>query len=328
VCEEEDYKAWARPLLPAEQAAPWAVAVDVCASFLSVTETLRLPLGALTLRESPRWDAKVAGLWLCDFTGLETEADLPHPATFTGQAPTGPGWYATPTVAYMVSAYGYDPAAITAAYLSGESVAFLKEWTTRIRDAYKRCMAVLGVTDGMDDAAFLAAYAARKSGTDTDPAKADALILADAYKGIYKGGIGKWTDNGSQYRDDAEWAEKVAATWSYRPEVRFTILSAARIGAHRRMRKTYELTGRAPLSLNVDSYLYASPEPSPLPLLPKTPDGRPVPGALRLGSAPGSFKHEASVPMAAVAAALADRVHPSRLTHDYDTAGTPAGEEN
>jgi hypothetical protein len=50
LCEEEDFKAWARPLTDAEAAEPWAVAVDVCASFLSVTETLRLPSG-----RSPWW---------------------------------------------------------------------------------------------------------------------------------------------------------------------------------------------------------------------------------------------------------------------------------
>jgi hypothetical protein len=226
----------------------------------------------------------------------------------------------------MVTTYGWDPAGVQQAYLPDESVPLLKEWTTRIRAGYKRCMSALGVVDGMDDAAFLAAYAAR--GTAGTAEQADALVLSAAYKRLYKEGIGRWTANGSHCRDDAEWAERIAGAWSYRPEIRFTILAAARVGAHRRMRKTLQLTGRAPFALNVDSYLYASPEPSPLPLLPRTPEGGPVPGALRLGSAPGSFKHESSIPMAAVAGAMAEMIHPSRLTHDYTTAGTPAGEEN
>ncbi|MET9183272.1 hypothetical protein ABZX88_34435 [Kitasatospora aureofaciens] len=330
VCEEEDYGvfSWTRPLTPDEAEQPFAVVMDVCTSFLSVTETLRLPLGALELRESPTWDKAVAGLWLCDFTGIAVEEDLPHPATFHGLPPEGPGWYATPTVAYMVSEYGFDPSTITRAYLSTDSVPFLKDWTTRIRAAYKRCLAVLGVVDGMGDEEFLTAYAARKLGAADSPEIADALVLIDAYKGIYKGGIGKWTDNGSQYRDDETWAERVAAAWSYRPEVRFTILSAARTGAHRRMRKTRTLNGRAPFAINVDSYLYAAPAASPIPLLPKTAEGKPVPGALRLGGAPGSFKHEASIPMSAVVTAMDEHLHPCRLTHDYDTAGAPVTEEN
>ncbi|WP_371634511.1 hypothetical protein OG693_39895 [Streptomyces sp. NBC_01259] len=327
ICEEEDFKQWARPLSDIEAARPWAVAVDVCASFLSVTETLRLPAGELEFTASPTWSPKSAGLWLCDFTGLETERDLPHPATFTGLPPTGPGWYATPTVDYMVREYGYDPAAIGEAYVSRSTLPFLREWTTAIRGGYKRCMSVLGLVDGMDDVAFLAAHQEHKA-TGGDADKDDALVLAAAYKGIYKGGIGKWADKGTaQYPGTAEgnalWLEKIAGQWWYRPEVRHHILAAARIAAHRRMRKTYRLTGRAPFAVNVDSYLYAADAPSPLELLPRTEDGRPVPGALRLGAAPGSFKHESSVPMAAVAEAMGERLHPSRLTHDFTTAGRP-----
>ncbi|MBK3583007.1 hypothetical protein JHN49_04505 [Streptomyces sp. MBT57] len=328
ICEEEDFKQWARPLSDIEAARPWAVAVDVCASFLSVTETLRLPAGELEFTASPVWSSKSAGLWLCDFTGLETEGELPHPATFTGMSPTGPGWYATPTVDYMVREYGYDPAAIREAYVSRSTVPFLREWTTAIRGGYKRCMATLGLVDGMDDAAFLAAHQDHKNVDQGDAAKGDALVLAAAYKGIYKGGIGKWADKGTaQYPGTEEgtalWLEKIAGQWWYRPEVRHHILAAARIAAHRRMRKTFRLTGRAPFAVNVDSYLYAADAPSPLELLPRSEDGRPVPGALRLGAAPGSFKHESSVPMAAVTDAMNERLHPSRLTHDFTTAGRP-----
>ncbi|MFB7484836.1 hypothetical protein ACFUEM_38700 [Streptomyces anulatus] len=328
ICEEEDFKQWARPLTESEAARPWAVAVDVCASFLSVTETLRLPAGPLEFTGSPVWDAKRAGLWLCDFTGLETEEELPHPATFTGMAPTGPGWYATPTVDYMARTYGFDPATIREAYVSTSTVPFLREWTTAIRGGYKRAMTALGLADGMDDVAFLAAHQDHKDVDQGDAAKGDALVLAAVYKGIYKGGIGKWADKGTAQfpgtpEGDAAWLEKIGTAWWYRPEVRHHILAAARIAAHRRMRKTYLLTGRAPFAVNVDSYLYAADAPSPLELLPRTEDGRPVPGALRLGSAPGSFKHESSVPTAAVLATMAERMHPARLTHDYTTAGRP-----
>ncbi|MFJ9427982.1 hypothetical protein [Streptomyces sp. NPDC101249] len=321
VCEEEDFKWWAREVTEEEAARPWAVALDVCASYLSVPETLRLPSGPLVHTDSPVFDGKAAGLWLCDLTGLATEAELPHPATFTGLAPEGPGWYATPTVDYMAREYGFDVATIGEAYVSTHTAPILREWLAAIRTAYKGAMATLGLVDGMDDAAFLTAWSSRKD-TAADPAREDAAVLVDAYKALYKGGVGKWADSARHLADD-EWADRVAAAWHYRPEIRHHVIAAARIAAHRRMRKTLRLTGRAPLAVNVDQVLYAADAPHPAELLPKDDAGRPVPGTLRLGSAPGSFKHESSVPMAAVVAALADREHPSRLTHDYTPAGTP-----
>lgn len=321
VCEEEDFKWWARELSAQEAAMPYAVAVDACASYLSVTETLRLPAGPLEHTTSPRWDKADAGLWLCDFTGLPVEPELPHFATFTGQAPTGPGWYTTPTVAYAVTAYGYDPAEIREAYVSGHTVAFLKEWTQHVRAAYKAGMGALGVPDTLTEPGpFVAAWSARKAAADPD-----AVVLVDAYKAVYKGGVGKWTDS-AKHRSDDDWREHVAAAWHYRPEVRHHIIAAARIAGHRRMRKTLALTGRAPFAINVDQLMYAAPA-ADLGSLLAVADGRPVPGTVRLGSAPGSYKWDASVPMPAVLEALAERVHPSGLTHDYDVTGAPVGQE-
>ncbi|MFE1318347.1 helix-turn-helix domain-containing protein [Kitasatospora phosalacinea] len=324
VCEEEDYKWWARDLTPEEAARPWVVAVDVCASYLSVTDSLRLPAGELELVENPAWNGgKDAGFWWCDFTTTAVDELLPHPATFHGRLPAGPGWYATPTVAYMASTYGFDPVTITRAYISTHTVPLLKEWTGRIRAGYKRTYAELGLVDGQGPEKFLAAYAVHKDVGD-DPARADALVLAAAYKNVYKGGIGKWSDS-ARHLDDEQWLEKVAAAWSYRSEIRFTIIAAARIAAHRRLRKTYLLTGRAPFAVNVDSYLYTATTPSPLELLPVKDDGTPIPGALRLGIAPGSHKHESSIPLPAVLEALGRREHPSKLVHHYATDGTYIG---
>ncbi|WP_033820544.1 hypothetical protein, partial [Kitasatospora sp. MBT63] len=326
VCEEEDYKWWARELTEQEAGRQFAVAVDVCASYLSVTDSLRLPAGPLELMRTPDWNGgKTAGLWWCDFTATAVDELLPHPATFHGRPPTGPGWYATPTVAYMATTYGFDPATITEAYLSSHTVPLLKEWTGHVRAGYKRAYADLGLTDGQSPEEFLAAYAVHKD-VGTDPVRADALVLAGLYKNIYKGGIGKWSDS-ARHLDDETWLEKVAASWSYRPEIRFHIIAAARIAAHRRLRKTFLLTGRAPFAVNVDSYLYATDAPSPLEVLPVKDDGTPVPGALRLGIAPGSHKHEASIPLQAAVEVMGRREHPSRLTHDYTTDGTYIGPE-
>ncbi|MFJ9523519.1 multiprotein-bridging factor 1 family protein [Kitasatospora sp. NPDC101801] len=324
VCEEEDYKWWARELTPEESVRPWVVAVDVCASYLSVTDSLRLPAGPLKLVQGPAWNGgKDAGFWWADFTTTPVDELLPHPATFHGRPPTGPSWYATPTVAYMAGTYGFDPATITQAYISTHTVPLLKEWTGRIRGGYKRTYADLGLVDGQAPEEFLAAYAAHKE-TGDDPGRADALVLAGAYKNVYKGGIGKWSDS-ARHLTDEEWSEQVASKWSYRSEIRFTIIAAARIAAHRRLRKTFLLTGRAPLAVNVDSYLYATDEASPLELLPVRDDGTPVPGALRLGIAPGSHKHESSIPLPAVIEALGRREHPSKLVHHYATDGTYIG---
>ncbi|WP_372412799.1 hypothetical protein [Streptomyces luteireticuli] len=324
LCEEEDYKWWARHPTDDEAALPYAVAVDVCASYLSVTESLRLPAGELTYVTNPQWDAKTAGLWHCDFTTVETEELLPHPATFHGRPPQGPGWYATPTVAYMVTEYAFDPSTITDAYLSTHTVPVLKEWTGRLRQGYKRAYSDLGLTDGLDPQEFLDAYAVHKQVDRDDTVRHDALVLATLYKNIYKGGIGKWADSGrTSHPDDEAWLEKIVASWSYRPELRFHVIAAARIAGHRRMRKTYRITGKAPFAINVDQALYAAASPSPLELLPPHQNGKPVPGALRLGIAPGSYKHEASVPMSAVADLMNNSEHPTRLTHDYATDGTP-----
>ncbi|MFF4933184.1 hypothetical protein ACFY2H_30500 [Streptomyces griseofuscus] len=332
ICEEEDFKWWARPLTDEEAVLEWAVAVDVCASYLSVTQTLPLPIGPLQHITEPAWSPKTAGLWWCDFTRIEVDPLLPHPATFHGMPPTGPGWYATPTVAYMTSEYGFDPAAITDALLPDlqdeegrpqGTAPILKEWTIRLRDAYKRVYSVLGLSDGQDPETFLAAYATHKDVDPADTDRGDALVLATLYKQLYKNGIGKWMDYARKsHPDENDWLEKVVAHWSYRPELRYQIISAARIAGHRRMRKTYNKTGRAPFAANVDSYLYATTQPSPLELLTPVENGKPVAGVLRLGIAPGSSKHEASIPMNAVLEAMEAGQHPSRLVHAFTTDGT------
>ncbi|MFD7621890.1 hypothetical protein [Streptomyces sp. NPDC059802] len=323
LCEEEDFKWWSRPLTEAEAAMPYAVACDVCASYLSVTMSLRLPVGPLEHRTNPVWDTKSApaGLWWCDFTAVQVDTELPHPATFHGNPPTGPGWYATPTVAYMVTEFGFDPTTISEAYLSPLTVPFLKEWTVRLREAYKRVYALLGLQDGQEPEEFLAAYARHKDLDPQDVERTDALVLAGLYKEVYKGGIGKWTE-GATHLDDETWLKDIVANWSYRPEVRFHIISAARIANHRRMRKTYKKTGRAPFAINVDSYLYATEHPSPFELLTPPENGKPVLGVLRLGIGPGQFKHESSIPMDQVLELMNTDEHPSRLTHDYSTDGT------
>ncbi|WP_030722445.1 hypothetical protein [Streptomyces sp. NRRL F-2580] len=49
---------------------------------------------------------------------------------------------------------------------------------------------------------------------------------------------------------------------------------------------------RAGISGRADCLVYPSTGPSPLDLLPYTPDGKPVTGTFRLGVSPGMVKHE------------------------------------
>ena len=328
LCWEEDYR-WERTPTAEELAMPWAMAVDISASYLSVAESLRVPVGPLVHTTAPVWDGgKTAGLWLCDFTGLEVEDVLPHPATPNGKAPDGPRWYATPTVAYMVTAYGFDPATIGEAYVSTLTGQIFRQWAPRIRDAYKRQLAVLGLTDGMGEAEFLAAHAARKD-TRGEVERADAVVLVAAYQELYKKGVGRWWYQAeAEEMPEAEWLDRVVKHWSYRPEIRLHVISAARTATHRRMRKTYQLTGRAPFGVGVDSLLYACEDRSVLPLIPHGEDGRPVAGALRLGVAPGSVKHDKTIPMDDVREHLATGKPLERLTKRYSVDGLKNKENN
>ncbi|NEE37102.1 transcriptional regulator, partial [Streptomyces sp. SID7982] len=47
-----------------------------------------------------------------------------------------------------------------------------------------------------------------------------------------------------------------------------------------------------PLHIGTDAIVYPSSGPSPLDVLPHTPEGKPVPGTFRLGASPGMVKHQ------------------------------------
>ena len=224
----------------------------------------------------------------------------------------------------MITTYGFDPATITDGLLSRHTVPLLKEWTGRVRGGYKRTYGELGLVDGQSPTEFLAAYAIHKN-IGTDPTRNDALVLSSLYKNVYKGGIGKWSDSAS-HLDDPTWLEKVAASWAYRPEIRFHIIAAARIAAHRRLRKTWQLTGRAPIAVNVDSYLYAT--HAALTAGAAADQGRRPPGARRAapGHRTGQPQARGVVPMQAVIEAMERREHPSKLDPRFTTGGEPPRE--
>ncbi|WP_331736489.1 helix-turn-helix transcriptional regulator (plasmid) [Streptomyces canus] len=291
---EEPYD-WCRPLSDDECMLPYLVAVDVNMAFAAATNGLTVGLGAPThLTGNPAFDPKVPGSWLVDLShvdlsrvqidGRTLDADLlPSPFTPKGDRPTGPAWYATPTVAYAVE-LGFDVAPIEA-YVRLESGRYLDPWYKRLREAYIETMADLGVTTDMGGQEFLDAMAVHKQ---VDPTMA---LLLNAIKSTAKGGIGKLRQrNRGQVPYYEEWPALKRETW--RPDIRAAVLSTVRIGMHRKILKTAAVTGRYPVAIGTDCIVYPSTGQSPLNVLPYTDEGKPVPGTFRLGVSPGMVKHQ------------------------------------
>ncbi|MFF9089864.1 hypothetical protein ACF1BE_26230 [Streptomyces sp. NPDC014991] len=242
---------------------------------------------------TPVFDAAVPGSWLVDLSHVDLSrvkvgkqwrdldaALLPSPFTPTGRHPTGPAWYATPTVAYAVE-LGYDVAPVEA-WVRRESGRFLDGWYKRLRDAYVATMADLGVAEKLSPAEFLA----------TGAVNPELGIVVDAIKMTVKGGIGKLQEKarGGGWKPGHAWPALTRPTW--RPDIRATVISRARINMHRKMLALAAATGRYPVVVLSDCAVYAADGPSPLDVLPYGADGKTVPGSFRLGVSPGMVKHE------------------------------------
>lgn len=61
---------------------------------------------------------------------------------------------------------------------------------------------------------------------------------------------------------------------------------------HRKMAKVASAAEVYPVAVGTDCVVYPSDGPGPLDFLPRTEDGKPLPGAFRLGVSPGMVKHE------------------------------------
>ncbi|MFJ8547199.1 telomere-associated protein Tap [Streptomyces sp. NPDC093586] len=290
---EEPYN-WCRPLTDDECMQPYLVAIDVNMAFAAAANGLTVGLNGPTHLKNPAFDPALPGSWLVDLShvdlsrarinGRTVDTDrLPSPFTPTGEHPTGPAWYATPTVAYAQE-LGFDVAPIEA-YVRTRTGRYLDPWYKRLRDAYVATMADLGVTTAMGGQEFLDAMARSK---DVDPAL--ALVLK-AIKATAKGGIGKLRQrNRGQVPYYEPWPALERRTW--RPDIRAAVLSSVRVGMHRKMLKTAAAADLYPVAIGTDALVYPSPGPSPLDFLPHTPEGKPVPGTFRLGVSPGMVKHQ------------------------------------
>ncbi|MFC9178861.1 MULTISPECIES: helix-turn-helix domain-containing protein [Streptomyces] len=292
---EEAYD-WARPMTDAECTLRFLVGLDVNMAFGAGANGLTVGLGEPTHVMNPVFDPKLPGSWLVDLSHVDLSqvkvskewvdlegSLLPSPFTPKGDRPTGPAWYATPTVAYAQE-LGYDVRP-TEAYVRYDNGRYLDGWYTRLRDAYLATMADLGVTTDLSPEDFLTAMDGYK---DRDP---ELGIVITAIKATVKGGIGKLRERprGEGWRPGERWRALERPTW--RPDIRAAVISRTRINLHRKIVKHAAFTRQYPIAVLSDCVVYAANGPSPLDVLPYR-DGKPLPGGFKLGVNPGLVKHE------------------------------------
>ncbi|MGW1007687.1 telomere-associated protein Tap [Streptomyces sp. NPDC002520] len=289
---EEPYD-WCRPLTDEECANPYLVVVDINMSFAAAANGLTVGLNGPThLTGNPAFDPSLPGSWLVDLSHVDLSrvevggrtvdgSRLPSPFTPKGDHPTGPAWYATPTLAYAQE-LGFDVAPIEA-YVRTQTGRYLDSWYKRLRDAYVETMADMGVTTDLAGSEFLEAMARRKQ---VDPTMA---LLETAIKATAKGAIGKLRQRS---RGQVPYYEPYPALdrWTWRPDIRAAVLANQRTGLHRKLMKTAAAADLYPVAIGTDAIAYPSPGPSPLDVLPYTPEGKPAPGTFRLGVSPGMVK--------------------------------------
>ncbi|SOD62809.1 Helix-turn-helix [Streptomyces zhaozhouensis] len=319
--DEEAYQ-WVRPvdlLTDEECLEPWAIGLDLNTAFLAAAARLVVGLSGPEHVDAPAFDPRTPGSWLVDLSHIELDPRLPSPFTPDGTRPTGPAWYATHTVAYAAE-LGH-PVTPVEGYLRRETGAYLDPWHDRLKDAYVRTLADLGVTADLDEAAFLDAMARHR---DADPALAAVLT---AIKATVKGGVGKLRERpqGRRHRDGERWPALERPTW--RPDIRAAVISKARVNMHRKLRRMAEFTGRYPLAVLSDCVVYPSPGDSPLDLLPRDATGAPRAGTFRLGPTPGRAKLEGVQEMARVVDLMEQGYNPARhIKGDGHDAVLDAGE--
>ncbi|MFV0131033.1 telomere-associated protein Tap [Streptomyces sp. HMX112] len=316
VLDEEAYD-WIRDpesLDDTECARPYAVGIDVNMAFAAAANRLTVGLGAPVHVKTPVFDARTPGCWLVDLSAVELDPRLPSPFTPHGGRPEGPAWYATPTVAYAVElGHRVRPAE---AYLRPENGPYLDAWYTRLRDAYLATMERLGVRAGMPEPEFLAAMEALARHKAVDPGQAAVL---SAIKSTVKGGIGKLRERpqGAGYRPGERWPALDRPTW--RPDIRAAVISAARVNMHRKMLRLAAV-GLFPVAVLSDCAVYLSDGPGPLDFLPRTPEGKPLPGGFRLGVSPGMVKHEGTQDLMWAVRLLDEGHNPARHIKGTDAA--------
>lgn len=320
VLDEEAFDWFRDPqlLTDGECVKSFAVGIDVNTAFLAAANRLIVGLGEPVHVTTPVFDKKVPGCWLVDLSGIALDPRLPSPFTPHGSPPTGPAWYATPTVAYaaeLISTQGLDARIQpTEAYIRPEAGPYLDPWYKVLAEAYKETMADLGVGSGMAEDDFLTAMEGHKQSAP------GPVAVLSAIKATVKGGIGKLRERpqGAKYRSGEPWSALARPTW--RPDIRAAVISTARVNMHRKMVKLATAADLFPIAVLSDCAVYLSDGPSPLDFLPHTPDGRPLPGGFRLGVSPGMVKHEGTQDLMWAVKMLDQGHNPARHIKGTDAA--------
>ncbi len=175
-------------------------------------------------------------------------------------------------------------------------------------------MADMGVTTTLTEPEFLTAMETHKQ-----HAPLPAAVLS-AIKSTVKGGIGKLRERpqGAGYRPGEPWPALERPTW--RPDIRAAVISTARVNMHRKMQKLATAAGLYPIAVLSDCAVYLSDGPSPLDFLPRTPEGKPLPGGFRLGVSPGMVKHEGTQPLLWAVQLLDEHLNPARHIKGHDAS--------
>ncbi|MER7720773.1 helix-turn-helix domain-containing protein [Streptomyces flaveolus] len=283
---------------------PHVVGLDTNLAFLSAASSLSVALNSPPRHVmAPAFDKKVPGCWYCDLSHADVDSRLPSPFTATGQAPTGPAWYTTPTLEYAQT-LGVDVRPIEA-YLRDEAGRYLGPWYKRLRNAYMDTMADLGVHEKISQADYLTAMSKL---TTADPAQ---LALLAAIKATAKGGIGKLREGPRNLTGPyTRWPALNKPTW--RPDIRAAVIAKARVILHGKIRKLAEQTGRYPLAVLSDCVLYPAGSPSALDVVPDGPDQQGITGLIRLGVNPGYSKEEGVQSMSWYQHQLTQGLNPAR----------------
>ncbi|MFJ6865300.1 telomere-associated protein Tap [Streptomyces termitum] len=283
---DEEAWDWSRTPTDTENAAfAHVVGLDINLAFIAAASSASVGLNSPPRHiHNPTFDRKIPGTWLCDLSHIPTDPRLPSPFTSTGQPPTGPAWYATPTLDYAVKDLGATIKPLEA-YLRDDHGPYLTPWYERLRDAYLATMAEAGIHQDIPQERFLQAM---NTLPEADPA---LLALLSAIKATGKGGLGKLREGPRETTTPYQrWAALDSPTW--RPDIRAAVISRARVNTHRKMIKTAERTGRYPLAVLSDCVVYPAHTPSALDVVPSGPDGRGIPGLFCLGVNPGFAKEE------------------------------------
>ncbi|MER6254715.1 caspase family protein [Streptomyces sp. NPDC001584] len=260
---------WSRSPAEAELRASHVVGIRVNLAPAAAANRLSVGLDAPVHVRRPGFDKALPGSWLVDLSRITLDQRLPSPFTPHGRPPTGAAWYTTPTLAYAVElGFAVHP---LEAYVRPRSAPYLDAWYQRLRDAYLATMADLGMGPGLTGKELLDAMARRHR---SDPG---AVAVLGAIEATAEGGLAMLGEQ--------PWPVPQRPTW--RPDIRAAVAAKARVNMHRKMLTSARRTGLFPLAVFDDCVVYASDGPSPLDVLPRTPEGEPLPGGFRLGVSPG-----------------------------------------